>query len=64
MIENCGVLCRLPAETRWCSYGDSFECFMKNVPIIKKLLADQNELKVKQDVVNDVFNDELVNHVK
>lgn len=31
---------------------------------MKNIIAQNNELKVKQDVVNDIFNDELVKAVK
>lgn len=31
---------------------------------MKKIVADRSELKIKQDVVNDVFNDELTSNVQ
>lgn len=65
LVKNGGTRIVLPAETRWCSHRDSCNNFLKNLPIMKKIVAEG--MKVKPDVMyflyNDIFFDNIVKTV-
>lgn len=46
LIQNLGVRILLTAETRWCSHRDSSNCLLKNLPIMKKLVAEGKKVIV------------------
>lgn len=58
IVDDGGVRCRLPVETRWCSYRDAFKCLTKNLDCMKNVAAKTNRLK--QEVVHDIFHADLI----
>lgn len=40
IVAYNGKRIKLPGETRWCSYRDSFQCLIDNLKIMKKIAAE------------------------
>lgn len=46
LVDNGGIRIHLPADTRWCSHRDSSNCLLRNLPIMKKILAEGKKVKL------------------
>lgn len=57
LVDNKGSRIKLPCDTRWCSYRDSYVCLIKNLNIMKNLIVnDPNFKKIKQNVKFLIFD--------
>lgn len=65
LVDRGGTRIKTPVDTRWCSYRDSYECLLKNIQIMKVLIAtDVLFSKIKPNIKNLIFDDEFLNEVK
>lgn len=64
VIQNKGSKIKMPGETRWCSYRDAFSCFVSNLSIFKKIAAKQTNHKLKIDIIEIIYDEELLERVK
>lgn len=62
IVDDGGVRCRLPVDTRWCTYRDAFKCLVENLNAMKKVAAN-NTNKLKQEVVHDIFDADFIAEV-
>lgn len=62
LVSNGGHRIVLPGDTRWCSHRDSCNCFLDNLGIMKKIIAEG--LKVKSDVTQLLYDDDFVEQIK
>ncbi|EEZ99876.1 hypothetical protein TcasGA2_TC002658 [Tribolium castaneum] len=58
-----GSKIKLAVDTRWCTYRDSFSCLIKNLKFMKKLAAEET-IKLKQEIIQLLFDDEFIDEVK
>ncbi|XP_044766248.1 uncharacterized protein LOC123322369 [Coccinella septempunctata] len=63
IISKGGRIIKLPAETRWCSYRDSFKSLIEILPYIKQILAATRK-KIKPKVIELIFNDDFIDEVQ
>ena len=64
IIEKGGSRIKLPCDTRWCSYRDSYKSLVQNWSHMKIIAADSQIKKIKQVVVKLLFDDEFIETVK
>ena len=64
IIAKGGHSIKIPCETRWCTYRDSYLNLVKNLPFMKSIAAENKEKKLKQNVINLIFYDDFVEIVK
>ncbi|CAH0550875.1 unnamed protein product [Brassicogethes aeneus] len=65
LVDNNGHRIKLPCDTRWCSYRDSYVSLIKNLHIMKNLIVnDPNFKKIKQNVKSLIFDDCFAEQVK
>lgn len=64
IIEKGGSRIKLPCDTRWCSYRDSYQCLIQNLSFIKCVTAESKVKKIKQNVAKLIFDDEFIEDVK
>ncbi|KAJ8967712.1 hypothetical protein NQ314_002658 [Rhamnusium bicolor] len=65
LVDKNGSRIKLPCDTRWCSYRDSYACLIKNLHIMKNLIInDPIFKKIKQNVKSIVFDDDFTNQVR
>lgn len=59
LVNQGGKRISLPGETRWCSYRDSYRCFLANLTPMR-LIAAVQEKKVKREVVELIQDEKFV----
>lgn len=65
LVDNKGSRIKLPCDTRWCSYRDSYVCLIKNLNIMENLIVnDPNFKKMKQNVKSLIFDDNFTDQVR
>ncbi|CAG9831165.1 unnamed protein product [Diabrotica balteata] len=63
IVDKGGRRIQLPAETRWCSYRDSFKSLLENLVYMKQVAAVTKK-KIKPKVKELIFNDEFVDEIQ
>lgn len=63
LVDKGGTKIKLPCDTRWCSYRDSFRCLITNLDNMKMIAADPKSEKVKPSVTKLLFDEEFRNQV-
>ncbi|XP_072400591.1 LOW QUALITY PROTEIN: uncharacterized protein [Diabrotica undecimpunctata] len=63
IVDKGGRRIKLPAETRWCSYRDSFKSLLENLVYMKQVAAVTKK-KIKPKVKELIFNDEFVDEIQ
>lgn len=62
IVAKGGYRIKLPAETRWCSYRDSFKNFMDNLQYMRQIAAETKK-KLNQKTMELIFNDDFIEKV-
>nr|CAH7742926.1 unnamed protein product [Callosobruchus chinensis] len=63
VVLKGGRSIKLPAETRWCSYRDSFKSLIENLAHMKEISAATRK-KIKPKVTELIFNDDFIDDVQ
>nr|CAH7750006.1 unnamed protein product [Callosobruchus chinensis] len=63
VVLKGGRRIKLPAETRWCSYRDSFKSLIENLAHMKEISAATRK-KIKPKVTELIFNDDFIDDVQ
>ncbi|XP_050307479.1 uncharacterized protein LOC126744161 [Anthonomus grandis grandis] len=58
ILDEGGRRIKLPVETRWCSYRNSFKSFLENLDYMKKIIAATRK-KIKPKVTELIFKDDF-----
>nr|CAH7746868.1 unnamed protein product [Callosobruchus chinensis] len=63
VVLKGGRRIKLPAETRWCSYRDSFKSLIEKLAHMKEISAATRK-KIKPKVTELIFNDDFIDDVQ
>lgn len=65
LLLHGGAKLKLPIETRWCTYRDTYCSFIRNIQPIKKVIADGKFPKIiTQETIKNVYDEEFINEIK
>lgn len=64
LIDKGGRRIKLPCETRWCSYRDSYLSLIHNLEEMKIIAVEKLHKKTKQNVIQLLLNDEFIDGIK
>lgn len=63
IIRFGGTKICLPCETRWCSNRDSFSCFLKNLPYMKRVISENPQKSFPAHITALIFDQQFVKNV-
>lgn len=61
ILDNNGTKIKLPIDTRWCTYRDSFQSLIKNLTVLKKIVAEG--YRVKDEIAQALFDNNFIENV-
>lgn len=63
IVERGGTRVLLPWDNRWCTYRDSFQCYVKNNAILRDLILEE-KCTVHGNIREAIFNDDFVAKIR